>query len=150
LSLNISSLQLTHAVALEYYFSRSLGFSLLSLSILCLANAGLFSSSSPLTSTPQTYGTTPGSAPTPAALIITMLYHFATSLYMYGMYVGTGQMMFMAGTIGSGSMFAMGVWCVLFGAGSRVSARTHADKRTSGWPFGNVKADEKRVPKKAD
>jgi hypothetical protein len=42
----------------------------------------------------------------------------------------------------------MGLWCILFGGSSHISKRTGADKRTSGWPFGNSEADKKRVPKK--
>jgi hypothetical protein len=42
----------------------------------------------------------------------------------------------------------MGLWCILFGGSSHISKRTGADKRTSGWPFGNIEADKKRVRKK--
>jgi hypothetical protein len=42
----------------------------------------------------------------------------------------------------------MGLWVILFWNSSRISKRTGADKRTSGWPFGNSEADKKRVKKK--
>jgi len=39
----------------------------------------------------------------------------------------------------SGSLAAMGLWCVMFGSDpGHISKRTGADKRTSGWPFGNT------------
>lgn len=42
------------------------------------------------------------------------------------------------GAIGSGSLACMGLWCILFASGSgRISRKTGADKRTSGFPFGN-------------
>jgi hypothetical protein len=55
----------------------------------------------------------------------------------------------MLGAMGSGILTAMGLWCILFGnSAARISKRTGADKRTSGWPFGNVEADKKRAGKR--
>lgn len=49
------------------------------------------------------------------------------------------------GSLFSGSMAAMGLWCILFGSSNgRISRKTGADKRTSGFPFGNKEADKKR------
>ena len=45
-------------------------------------------------------------------------------------------------------MAAMGLWCLMFAEGSRISKRTGADKRTSGWPFKNAEAERKKVGRK--
>jgi len=44
---------------------------------------------------------------------------------------------------------AIGLWCILFGTEKgKISKRTGADKRTSGFPFKNAEADKKRAGKK--
>jgi hypothetical protein len=46
---------------------------------------------------------------------------------------------------------SMGLWCLLFaGASGRISRRTGADKRMTGFPFTNVEADKKRGQKKKE
>lgn len=150
--------------ALEEYFSRSLGLSLIALAVLCLALAGVFPGSIELSDgneflplvhldmflTLANTVATPTSDPyAPATLIVTTVYHSSTAFYAYGHYLRTQQTSFMLGVIGSGAMAAMGIWCLLFGGqAARISKRTGADKRTSGWPFGNAEADRKRVGKK--
>lgn len=48
---------------------------------------------------------------------------------------------FTAGLVGNGALFCFGTWTLLFGADAgRVSKSTGADKRTSGFPFGNSEA----------
>lgn len=96
----------------------------------------------PLTSTSPA---DPYATPT---LIITVLYHSLTAFYCYARYGRMHQSGFILGAMGSGALAAMGLWCILFGGSSHISKRTGADKRTSGWPFGNIEADRKRVPKK--
>lgn len=81
-------------------------------------------------------------------LIITVLYHFFIAFYCYARYIHTLQSGYVLGAVGSGSLAAVGLWVILFGNSSRISKRTGADKRTSGWPFGNIEADKKRVRKK--
>lgn len=45
---------------------------------------------------------------------------------------------------------ALGAWVLLFGSSSgRISRKTGADKRMSGFPFKNVEADKKRTGKKS-
>jgi hypothetical protein len=42
------------------------------------------------------------------------------------------------GALGSAAMASVGLWCILFASSSgRISRKTGADKRTSGFPFGN-------------
>lgn len=64
------------------------------------------------------------------------------------MWTETGVFSFSLGTIGSGFFFAIALWCILFASSNgRISRKTGADKRTSGFPFKNVEA-EKRKGKK--
>jgi len=61
-------------------------------------------------------------------------------------FVSSSQAGFALGIVGYGLMSAMGMWCMLFASeGGRISKRTGADKRTSGFPFKNAEADKKKV-----
>ena len=79
-------------------------------------------------------------------LLLTTTFHTACAIYAYVRYTsGGGQTAFALSLVGYGSLAAGGLWCLLFGVGAeRVSRRTGRDKRVSGWPFGNVVAEEKR------
>jgi len=47
-------------------------------------------------------------------------------------------MAFVLATIASASLASIGLWCMLFATSSgRISRKTGADKRTSGYPFKN-------------
>lgn len=49
------------------------------------------------------------------------------------------------GTLGSGFLAAVAAWCILFASSDgRISRKTGADKRTSGYPFKNNEADRKK------
>lgn len=64
-----------------------------------------------------------------------------------------GGMPYMLGAVGSGALASIGLWCLLFASSSgRISRKTGADKRTSGFPFGNKEAasEKKRQLKKAN
>ena len=53
------------------------------------------------------------------------------------------------GALTSGSLALIGMWCLMFGTDKgHISKRTGADKRTSGWPFKNEVADQKKAGKK--
>jgi hypothetical protein len=81
--------------------------------------------------------------------MLTTIYHSLTAFYGYVRFNRTNQFGFMLGTMGSGALAATGLWCILFGeTASKISKRTDADMRTSGWPFGNNEADKKRLGKK--
>jgi len=55
----------------------------------------------------------------------------------------------MWGVVGSSVLASMGLWCILFASSEgRISKKTGADKRTSGFPFKNVEADKRKVGKK--
>lgn len=64
-------------------------------------------------------------------------------------YLSYGQTGFALGIAGYGGIAAVGLWCLLFAReGGRISKRTGADKRTSGFPFKNVEADKKKAGRK--
>lgn len=80
-----------------------------------------------------------------ATLLITTLHHGSTAFYCWTKYNGTSQTGYLLGFIGSVTLAAFGTWCLLFGGEkARISKRTGADKRTSGWPFPNAEADKRR------
>lgn len=80
-----------------------------------------------------------------AVLLITTLHHGSTAFYCWTKYNGTAQTGFLLGFVGSVILASFGILCVLFGGEkARVSRRTGADKRTSGWPFPNAEADKRR------
>ena len=60
-------------------------------------------------------------------------------------YVTSGQTGFALGVAGYGSLGAVGLWCILFASsGGKISRKTGADKRTSGFPFSNVEAEKRK------
>lgn len=82
------------------------------------------------------------------ALTITTLYHSAAAFYSYILWTEAGVTSFSLGTFGSGVLAAIGIWCILFAStNGRISKKTGADKRTSGFPFKNVEADKKKGKK---
>ncbi|MCJ1235678.1 hypothetical protein MMC14_003649 [Varicellaria rhodocarpa] len=82
-------------------------------------------------------------------LTMTAIFHTSSAFYLYSQYTQTGQTGFALGVTGFGALGAMGLWCLLFASsGGRISRKTGADKRTSGWPFVNAEADKKKVGRK--
>jgi hypothetical protein len=80
-----------------------------------------------------------------AAILISLLYHATLAFYSYTRFFHTGQTAYVLGCVGSSVMSAFGLWCLMFaGEKARISKRTGADKRTSGFPFKNAEADKKR------
>ena len=78
-------------------------------------------------------------------LTITAFFHAALAFYTYAMWTQTGVFSFGLGTIGGGVFFAIAMWCILFASSDgRISRKTGADKRTSGFPFKNTEADKKK------
>jgi hypothetical protein len=61
------------------------------------------------------------------------------------MWTETGVFSFGLGTIGSGFFCAVALWCILFASSNgRISRKTGADKRTSGFPFKNAEAEKRK------
>ncbi|KAK5010406.1 hypothetical protein LTR28_010109 [Elasticomyces elasticus] len=137
------------ATQLELYLSRTLGFSLLLTGTLCI----LLTGSVPLTSTASAPVTADDDDPkAPYAyptLLLTTIYHSAVAFYLYIQYGYTGSVSFVLGSLGSTSLAAIGLWICLFGSSQgRISKRTGADKRTSGFPFTNAEAAKRNVGRK--
>lgn len=60
----------------------------------------------------------------------------------------TGVTSFSLGMVGSTFLSAVGLWCFLFAStDGRISRKTGADKRTSGFPFKNSEADKRKAKK---
>ncbi|KAL0261082.1 hypothetical protein SLS55_004778 [Diplodia seriata] len=138
--------QVREATVLEVYFSRSLGFSLITLGVLTVLLTGSVPLSSRLsgggTSTDPNDPKAPYALPT---LTLTTLYHAAAAFYMYTMWTETNVTSFAFGVAGSTSLAIVGMWCILFASSDgRISRKTGADKRTSGWPFKNNEADKRK------
>ena len=59
------------------------------------------------------------------------------------MWTEVGVFSYALGIIGSGLLAIVALWCILFASSDgRISRKTGADKRTSGFPFKNVEADK--------
>jgi len=136
---------------LEVYFSRSLGFSLITIGVLSLLLTGSIPLSSRLT---EASGTTtePSDPKAPYAvptLTVSLFFHSAVAFYTYAMWTQTGITSFALGTTFSTLLASIGLWVILFGSSSgRISRKTGADKRTSGFPFKNAEAAKRKGGKK--
>lgn len=79
-------------------------------------------------------------------LTITAIFHAAYAFYGYAMWTETGVLSFSLGTLGSTFFAAVAGWCILFASSNgRISRKTGADKRTSGFPFKNTEADKRKA-----
>ncbi|KAK9416832.1 hypothetical protein AB5N19_07322 [Seiridium cardinale] len=138
--LTMDSQTMQPSSGVENYFARSLGFALLALGAVTVVLTGAL----PLTSMVET----PADSVSPyasATLLITTLHHGATAFYCWSKYNTTSQTGYILGFIGSVSLAAFGTLCLVFGnEKARISKRTGADKRTSGWPFPNAEAEKRK------
>ena len=76
-----------------------------------------------------------------ATASIAVAFQAVTAFYLYTQLMGGWSFAFTAGLVGNGALFCFGTWTLLFGGdAARVSKTTGADKRTSGFPFGNSEA----------
>ncbi|PYI12479.1 hypothetical protein BO78DRAFT_392325 [Aspergillus sclerotiicarbonarius CBS 121057] len=130
--------------AVEIYFSRCLGFSLFTIAILTVMLTG----SIPLTSSISDPVTTDDSDPKAPYAVPTMqvttAFHFISASYAYAWWAVNGQFAFGMGMLGSGALASLGIWCALFASSDgKISRRTGADKRTTGFPFANKEAAKK-------
>ncbi|RYP70257.1 hypothetical protein DL771_005560 [Monosporascus sp. 5C6A] len=144
LTLDSATAAINPSNALATYYARSLGFAQITLGLVTVVLTG----SLPLTSLVET----PGDQPSPfasAVLLITTLYHGSTAFYCWAQYNVAGQTGFMLGFIGNVVLASSGLWCLMFGGERpRISKRTGADKRTSGFPFSNAEAAKRHAGKK--
>ncbi|KAI1328301.1 hypothetical protein F5Y16DRAFT_158406 [Xylariaceae sp. FL0255] len=126
--------------AIEHYLARSYGLALLFLGLVTLTLTGSLSD-------PSSSSSSPPSSPnaTPATLLLTTIHHALTAWSAWQRYSVTGETGFLLGFLGSAVGASFGTWCLLFGGQkARISRRTGADKRTSGFPFRNAEADRKK------
>lgn len=86
--------------------------------------------------------------------MVTSVLHAVFASYTYAWYTsgsGGGQTAFGLAMVGYALLAFVGLWCLLFARdGGHISRRTGADKRMSGFPFGNTEADKKRKGEKKD
>lgn len=134
---------------MEVYFARCLGFSLLTIAILTVMLTG----SIPLTATISEPVTTEDSDPkAPYALptlMVTSLFHATSGFYAYTWYATGGEGVFAIAVAGNSILAFIGLWCVLFASSEgKISRKTGADKRTTGFPFSNTEAAKKHAGKK--
>ncbi|KAF2639809.1 hypothetical protein P280DRAFT_470422 [Massarina eburnea CBS 473.64] len=133
------------ASTLEVYFSRSVGFALLTIGALQVLLTGSVPLSSRLTEGATTSATDPKAPYAVPTLTITALFHATAAFYAYAMWTETGVTGFSLGVIGSAFLCAVGLWCILFAStDGRISRKTGADKRTSGFPFKNSEASKRK------
>lgn len=135
--------------AIEVYFARCLGMSLLAIAVLTVMLTG----SIPLTTTIAEPVSTEDSDPrAPYALptlMVTSVLHASSACYAYTWYASGGQSAFALSVLGNSILAAIGLWCVLFASSDgKISHRTGADKRTTGFPFANSEAAKKHAGKK--
>jgi len=132
---------------LEIYYARSLGFCLLTVGVLNVLLTGSVPLSSRLTeadgvSTEASDPKAPYALPT---MTITAFFHAAYAFYAYGMWTQTGIFTYALAVAGSGFFCLVALWCILFASSDgRISRKTGADKRTSGFPFKNREAASER------
>ncbi|KAH0603851.1 uncharacterized protein H6S33_007510 [Morchella sextelata] len=140
---------------LEAYLSRSLGFTLIAFSILNLLLTGsvpLVSSFSE-TAVAKPAGTDMEDPTAPYAvpsLCVTLTYHLTVAFYCYTQWDSGYSAAYAVAMVMHSLFSALGAWVLLFGSTSgRISRKTGADKRTSGFPFKNVEAEKKKSGKKS-
>ncbi|KAL1791900.1 hypothetical protein ACET3X_009651 [Alternaria dauci] len=138
--------EVREASTLEVYFSRSLGFSLIALGILTVLLTGSVPLSSRLSEGATTNAEDPKAPYALPTLTITAMFHATLAFYGYAMWTKTGVITFGLGTLGSGFLSMIALWCILFASSNgRISRKTGADKRTSGFPFKNQEADKRKA-----
>ncbi|OAX79894.1 hypothetical protein ACJ72_05788 [Emergomyces africanus] len=137
---------------LEIYFARCFGLSLLAIAAITIVLTGSIPISSSSTSSSYSITTEENDPKAPYALptiLMSSIFHSSSAFYTYAWYYTTGQASFALAMVVYGGLAAVGLWCLLFASSDgRISRRTGADKRTSGFPFKNDEAEKKRASKK--
>jgi hypothetical protein len=161
---SLCSSEARHITDLEAYLCRTLALTLLALAASNLVFTGVIpiGPQAPASTTPSTSSsksskersssgeetsTSPPRRPGVAAknevgkatASIAVAFQAITTFYLYTQVMSGGwSFAFTAGLIGNAALFCFGTWTLLFGGdAARVSKTTGADKRTSGFPFGN-------------
>ncbi|CAL5874623.1 uncharacterized protein PFLUO_LOCUS8920 [Penicillium psychrofluorescens] len=136
------------ASAMEIYFARSLGISLLTVAALTVMLTGTIPLTSSISSPVTTENSDPKAPYALPTLMVTSAFHAVAAFYAYTWYATGGQGTFAVGVAGHALLASVGLWCVLFASGDgKISRRTGADKRTTGFPFANSEAAKKKAGK---
>ncbi|KIX04996.1 uncharacterized protein Z518_05868 [Rhinocladiella mackenziei CBS 650.93] len=126
---------------IEIYLSRSLGFALVLIALIIMFFTGSIPLSASISEPVSLEDNDPKAPYAVPILRITTFFNSLNMIYCYMRYVNYEQTAYMLGAVGYGAMASLGLWCVVFGtAAGRLSKRTGADKRTSGFPFKNSSA----------
>ncbi|GFF27257.1 GTPase npa3 [Aspergillus udagawae] len=133
---------------IEIYFARCLGFSLLTIAILTIMLSGSIPLSSAVSEAVSTEDSDPKAPYAVPTLVITSVYHAISAFYAYTWYTTTDQVVFAAAMVGYFVVASIGLWCTLFASShGKISRKTGADKRTTGFPLHNRVAERKHVEK---
>jgi glutathione S-transferase len=134
---------------LETYFGRSLGLALVLIAVIMMLLTGTIPLTSTATEAVSMEDSDPKAPYAVPVLRLTMIFHALAAIHCYTSYVSLRQSGFMLGVVGYGGLAIMGLWCVMFAtSGGKISRRTGADKRMTGFPFKNEKAYNKRADKR--
>ncbi|GAQ33956.1 hypothetical protein AKAW_01727 [Aspergillus niger] len=130
--------------AIETYLSRCLGMSLLTIAILTVMLTGSIPLTASITDPVTTDDSDPKAPYAVPTMQVTTIFHFISAGYAYAWFADKGQLAFGVGMVVSGALASLGIWCALFASSNgKISRKTGADKRTTGFPFKNREAEKK-------
>ncbi|CAI7637242.1 unnamed protein product [Penicillium pancosmium] len=137
------------AKVMEIYFARCLGMSLLTIAVLTVMLTGSIPLNATIAEPVSTEESDPKAPYALPTLMVTSVLHASSAFYAYTWYATGGQGAFALAVSGNSILAAIGLWCLLFASSNgRISRRTGADKRTTGFPFANSEAAKKHGGKK--
>ncbi|KAJ5570121.1 uncharacterized protein N7459_009551 [Penicillium hispanicum] len=137
------------ATSIEVYFARSLGFALLTIAALTVMLTGSIPLTSSIAEPVSTEDSDPKAPYALPTLMVTSVFHGISAFYSYTWYATGGQGAFAVAVAGNSILAFIGLWCLLFASSNgKISRRTGADKRTTGFPFTNAEAAKKHAGKK--
>ena len=129
---------------IETYLSRCFGFGLLTIAILTVMLTGSIPLTASITDPVTTDDSDPKAPYAVPTMQVTTVFHFISAGYAYAWWAEKGQLAFGFGMLGSGALASLGIWCALFASSNgKISRKTGADKRTTGFPFANKEAAKK-------
>ncbi|KAI2863351.1 hypothetical protein CBS12448_3908 [Aspergillus niger] len=130
--------------SIETYLSRCLGMSLLTIAILTVMLTGSIPLTASITDPVTTDDSDPKAPYAVPTMQVTTIFHFISAGYAYAWFADKGQLAFGVGMVVSGALASLGIWCALFASSNgKISRKTGADKRTTGFPFKNKEAEKK-------
>ncbi|KAI9722793.1 MAG: hypothetical protein M1828_004489 [Chrysothrix sp. TS-e1954] len=146
LSITLLQTQVRDTTSTETFLSRALALSLLALALLSLVLSGIVPLGRPASSSSSSEDEGEGSGAAPFATpttLVTVLYHVSTLVLSYVRFSNEGQAVYALGAAGSGTLAAVGLWCLVFGGGA---GRTHR----SGFMFPDKERRERKVGRREE